>query len=145
MQFDLDASIYLIILALTTIFIATNCKILMNETFAERLRRLRKQKRLSQADVANLMEVHYAQVSRYERGETKPNTQAATKLAQALEVTVDYLMNGTEDDMMKQAGLDREIIARFKQVQHLDSEEKKTVLSLLDAFIAKKRIQDILR
>jgi len=116
----------------------------MNETFADRLKQLRKKKGLSQADVAKLIDVHYAQVSRYERGETKPNTQAATKLALALEVTVDYLMNGTEDDIMQQAGLDREIIARFKQLQDLSTEEKKTVLSLLDAYIAKKKIQEIL-
>ncbi|MGB3946929.1 MAG: hypothetical protein WBM13_03010 [Bacteroidia bacterium] len=46
---------------------------------------------------------------------------------------------------MKHYRLDKEIIARFKQVQELSKEDKKTVLSLFDAFIAKGKIQNILK
>ena len=49
------------------------------------------------------------------------------------------------DDATAEAGLDKEMISRFKQVQLLNKEEKKTVLSLLDAYIAKSRIQSILQ
>ena len=77
-------------------------------------------------------------------GETKPNAEAITKLAKTLDTTVDYLMNGTTDDVAENAGLEKEIISRFKEVQQLPSEEKQTVLSLLDAFIAKSRIKDLL-
>jgi len=91
-----------------------------------------------------MIEVHFTQVSRYERGETKPNAEAMTKMARALNTTVDYLMNGSTSELVESAGLDKELIDRFKQVQELGAEEKKTVLSLLDAFIAKSRIQDLL-
>ena len=84
------------------------------------------------------------ELTRYERGETKPNTEAMTKLAKALDTTVDYLMNGSTDDVAVEAGLDKELIGRFKQVKDLNPEDKKTVLSLLDAFIAKTRIQSIM-
>jgi len=117
----------------------------MNDTFAIRLKALRKKKGLSQAQLADLIEVHFAQVSRYERGETKPNADAMTKLAKTLNTTVDYLMNGTTDEQVKNSGLDKEIISRFKEVQLLDMEEKKVVLSLLDAFIAKNKIQGFLQ
>jgi len=66
------------------------------------------------------------------------------KLAKALDTTVDYLMSGTTDDVVQEAGLEKEMIARFKKVQELNTEDKKTVLSLLDAFIAKTKIQNIL-
>lgn len=117
----------------------------MDKTFPDRLKELRKAKNISQANLAKMIGIHFAQISRYERGETMPNAQAMTKLAQALNATVDYLMNGTSSDVVESAGLDKEIIDRFKQVQYLDSEEKKTVLSLLDAFIAKSRIQALLK
>jgi hypothetical protein len=42
------------------------------------------------------------------------------------------------------AGLDKEMIAKFKQVQLLNKDDKKTVLFLLDAYIAKGKIQNIL-
>ena len=113
-------------------------------TFADRLKDLRKGKNISQADLANSIQVHFTQVSRYERGETKPNAEAMTKLAKALDTTVDYLMNGSTDDVAVEAGLDKELIGRFKQVKDLNPEDKKTVLSLLDAFIAKTRIQSIM-
>lgn len=89
------------------------------------------------------MGVHFAQVSRYEHGETKPNAEAMTKLAQVLETSTDFLMNCTTDETAVSAGLDKEMISRFKQVQELNADDKKTVLYFLDAFIAKGKIQNI--
>jgi transcriptional regulator with XRE-family HTH domain len=114
-------------------------------SFADRLKELRKKKGISQAELADLIEVHFTQVSQYERGETKPNAEAMAKLARALDTTVDYLMSGTTDNLMQEVGLDKELVSRFKQVQDLPTEEKRTVLSLLDAFIAKTKIQGFLQ
>lgn len=113
-------------------------------TFSDRLKELRKKKGISQAELANLIEVHFTQVSRYERGDTKPNAEAMTRLAKALDTTVDFLMNGSTDDVAQEAGLDKEMISRFKAVQEFNSDDKKTVLSLLDAFIAKTKIQTLI-
>ena len=122
-----------------------NFTLMLNKTeFADRLKELRKQKGISQGDLAELIEVHFTQVSRYERGETKPNAEAMTKLAKALNTTVDFLMNGTADDVVKDAGLEKELISRFIEVQSLETDDKKTVLSLMDAYIAKTKIQNLL-
>ncbi len=128
--------------AIFGLFIAHKMK---NDAFAERIKELRKRKGLSQAELAEAMGVHFAQVSRYERGETKPNAEAMTKLAQVLETSTDFLMNGTTDETAVSAGLDKEMISRFKQVQELDADDKKTMLSFLDAFIAKGKIQNLLK
>ena len=128
--------------AIFGLFIAHKMK---NDAFAERIKELRKKKGLSQAELAEAMGVHFAQVSRYERGETKPNAEAMTKLAQVLETSTDFLMNGTTDETALSAGLDKEMISRFKQVQELDADDKKTMLSFLDAFIAKGKIQNLLK
>jgi len=112
-------------------------------TFAERLKELRKRKGLSQNELADAINVHFTQVSRYERGETKPNADAVTKLAKALDTTVDFLMNGTIDDIVNGAGLDKEMIYRFNQIKGFNIDDKKTVISLMDAFIAKTKIESI--
>ena len=112
--------------------------------FPARLKQLRKRRELSQAQLAERAGVHFTQISRYERGETKPASAAAASLARELQTTVDYLMAGTTDDAATAAGLERELVARLRQVQDLPAEEKRTVLSLLDAFVAKSRIQGIL-
>ena len=85
--------------------------------FADRLKELRKRKGISQGDLAELIEVHFTQVSRYERGETKPNAEAMTKLAKALDTSVDYLMNGTADDVVQDAGLEKEL----KIIGHMEN------------------------
>lgn len=112
--------------------------------FADRLKDLCKRKGISQGELAELIDVHFTQVSRYERGETKPNAEAMTRLAKALDTTVDFLINGTADDVVKDAGLGKELISRFKEVQDLEIEDKKTILSLMDAYIAKTKIQSLL-
>jgi hypothetical protein len=68
-----------------------------------------------------------------------------TQLDKALDTTVDFLMTGTADDIVKDAGLEKELISRFKEVQDLETEDKKTVLSLMDAYIAKTKIQTLLQ
>jgi hypothetical protein len=53
-------------------------------------------------------------------------------------------MNGTADDVVKDAVLEKELISRFIEVQSLETDDKKTVLSLMDAYIAKTKIQTLL-
>ena len=59
------------------------------------------------------------------------------------DTTVDYHISGTTSDIVEAAGLDKELISRLREVQNLPHEEKRTVLSLLDAFVAKSKIQQI--
>jgi len=56
----------------------------------------------------------------------------------------DYLMNGTADDVVQEARLEKELICRFKEVQGLDTEDNKSSLTLMDAFIVKTKIQTLL-
>lgn len=135
----------LFLLAFSAIFTPLIAYKMKKTVFADRIKELRKKKGLSQAELAEAMGVHFAQVSRYERGETKPNAEAMTKLAQVLETSTDFLMNGTTDETAISAGIDKEMISRFRQVQDLNADDKKTVLSFLDAFIAKGKIQNILK
>lgn len=66
-------------------------------------------------------------------------------MARALDTTVDFLMNGSTDDVIQDAGLDKELIARFQEVKDMAPEDKKTVLSLIDAYIAKGKLQAMLK
>lgn len=126
----------------------THLRLLMDiveaKDFPTRLKQLRKRKELSQNDLAELVGVHFTQISRYERAETKPGADAAASLARVLDTTVDFLMSGTTSDIVEAAGLDKELISRLREVQDLPQEEKRTVLSLLDAFVAKSKIQAML-
>lgn len=60
-------------------------------SLADRLKTIRTDKKLSQQQLAQLANVHYTNVGRYERGDAKPSADVLNRLAYALEVSPDYL------------------------------------------------------
>lgn len=59
---------------------------------ADRLRAVREQRHLSQQDLADRIGVHVKQIGRYESGANDPTGDVLKGIAQALEVSTDYLL-----------------------------------------------------
>ncbi|MFM7854924.1 MAG: helix-turn-helix domain-containing protein [Flammeovirgaceae bacterium] len=68
-------------------------------------------------------------IGRYERDEMKPSIEVAAKMAELLDVSLDYLVGKT--DVL----LDSKILNRITEIQKLNPDEQKTVFSFLDAFL----------
>jgi transcriptional regulator with XRE-family HTH domain len=109
--------------------------------FAERLKSLRKQRNLSQTELGELVDVHYTHIGRYERGSSRPAADTLNRLAQALGVSGDYLLEGANEQAAVARFEDRELLTQFQEIQQLSDEDKRVVKVLLDAFLAKKKIQ----
>ena len=56
--------------------------------------RLRKEKGLTQNDLGNRLNISFQAVSKWERGETLPDTAILLDLANVLETSVDLILNG---------------------------------------------------
>lgn len=70
--------------------------------FSERLKKLRKQAQLTQVDVAEKLEISQPAYASWERGVKKPTQENLVKIAQILNVSVDYLVGNsvkTEDEL----------------------------------------------
>ncbi|WP_434986245.1 helix-turn-helix domain-containing protein [Pseudomonas protegens] len=113
--------------------------------FAERLRSLRKQKNLSQTELGQLAELHYTHIGRYERGTSRPSVDTLKRLADALDVSSDYLLEGASDEAAKAKFEERELLRQFQEVEQIPEEDKKVVKTLLDAFLIKKHLQTLTR
>ena len=98
-------------------------------TFGNRLSEVRKEKKISQDALAKKIGQHGAVIGRYERDEVKPSIEIAARIAEALEVSLDYLVGST--DLL----LDKNIINRIQDIQKLDNENKKHLFALMDAFL----------
>jgi len=98
-------------------------------TFGKRLTEVRKEKKISQDALAKKVGVHGAVIGRYERDEVKPSIEVAAEIAEALEVSLDYLVGST--NLM----LDNTIINRIQDIQQLDSENRSHLFALMDAFL----------
>lgn len=109
--------------------------------FKDRLREARTAKGLSQSKLAKLVEVHVTNISRYERGENKPTSQVLSKLADALGVSADFLMSGTNDEVAQAALIDKKLLEQFKKVEDLPADKKLLIMEFLDAFLIKSDLQ----
>lgn len=69
-------------------------------TLAERIKNARIDKRYTQKDLANLMNVKSTTVSGWELGRNEPSIETLKKLANKLDVSFSYLA-GVEDDRDK--------------------------------------------
>lgn len=98
-------------------------------TLGQNIINLRKAKKLSQNDLGKLAGTSGDLIGRYERDEVKPSIEVAVKIANALEVSLDFLVGST--DLM----LDKSILKRIKEIQQLDSENKNHLYALMDAFL----------
>jgi len=68
-------------------------------TFGERLTQVRKRKSLSQAEVGKKIGINGDVYGRYERNEVKPTIEMAVKIAQALEVSLDFLTSNSDIEL----------------------------------------------
>lgn len=65
-------------------------------TFSKRLKELRKEKELTQKELAEKLGVGRTTISEYESGKIVPRQDGLVKLAEILDVTVDYLTGNHE-------------------------------------------------
>lgn len=107
-------------------------------SFGSRLLQARKKKGLSQEELAKHLGTKGPAIGRYERDEMKPSIEAATKMAQVLEVSLDWLVGVTD------AELDTATINRIQDITRLSQKDKELVFEFLDSFIANRKIKNAL-
>jgi transcriptional regulator with XRE-family HTH domain len=69
-------------------------------------------------------------IGKYERGEAIPSIDTAKKIADALEVSLDYLVGEGINSK-----LDKQALKRLQDLEHLDEDKKKTLYDLIDTYI----------
>ncbi len=104
-----------------------------------RIKSLRKQKRWSQKELAAKVDIRFQQLNKYESGLNMPPAEVLVALADALESTVDYLLTGNpaEDSPLGNSRL----FKRFQELELFDEDDRETVIKVIDAVIAKRRME----
>jgi len=69
-----------------------------------------------------------------------PSIEAAKKIAKAFGVSLDYLAGEATS-----AAFDRKTVERLQDIEKLEAGEREHVFTLLDAFLAKSKLQAILK
>lgn len=100
-----------------------------------RILELRKNKGWSQTELADAVGISYAQIGRYETKDAQPPAEVLKNIADALDTTVDYLLNGNTGDKASAALQDAELIRYFKEIETMPAEDKNALLRVIAAFI----------
>jgi transcriptional regulator with XRE-family HTH domain len=98
-------------------------------TFGENIAAARKKKGLSQEELAKRAGTIAVTIGRYERGEIKPSIDIAAKIAEILDVSLDYLV-GSADVVTEKS-----LVKKINEIQKLPEEDKNCVFKMIDAFL----------
>ena len=108
----------------------------------QRIKQLRTEKQFTQSDLSKLINITYVQIGRYEKGKSNPSSEVLQKLANALDTTTDFLMKGNTEQVQAQLS-DKELLKQFREVELLPERDKSIIKELIDAFITKRKIQQL--
>lgn len=106
----------------------------------EHYQKLLDEKGLKNADVSRATGVSNMTLSDWKRGKTNPKTETMQKLADYLEVSVDYLVNGKDKEisLQEQSDLwisirnDKELLNALEKYMKLSGKKKKHVIDTID-------------
>lgn len=91
---------------------------------------LRKERGLSRDTLGQRVGTSGAVIGRYEREEITPSVEIARKIADALEVSLDYLTGGTSVVLK-----DQKMLYRLELLEKLNKKERDTILHVVDSLL----------
>ncbi len=91
---------------------------------------LRQDKAWSQNDLARQADISHVMVGKYERGDAIPSLEVAKKIADAFEVSLDYLVGEGQN-----ASFDKKTLKRIQDLELLEESKRKTLFDLIDTYI----------
>jgi len=100
--------------------------ILIVMDFGDNMMLLRKKEKLSQAALGNLIGTSGDVVGRYERGDINPSIDVVVKIADALDISVDYLIGKSK------LQLDKEALKRLERISELSPQNKDFIYNMID-------------
>lgn len=106
-------------------------------TFGSRVTTMRKGKKISQSELGKIAGISGDIVGKYERDEMKPSIETATKLAAALDVSLDYLVGNGDLQVF-----DKGLLKRIEDLSAVPDDDRKGILFALDGLLrdAKARV-----
>jgi transcriptional regulator with XRE-family HTH domain len=108
---------------------------LESELPRERLARLRKERGWTQVELAERVGITQRLVSDYERGRLRLNADIVVRLANALEVATDELLqpNGQKHSLRRKPSL--RVLRRLEKIEKLPAHQQSTLLKTIDTFL----------
>ncbi len=100
-------------------------------SFPVQLIQLRKQRALTQQQLADAVGIHVNQIKRYEAGTTQPTLEVLIKFTKALHISLDTLVFGDVPE------LDDRLRRQLEAIKELEGNDKMIIQEVLEGLIFK--------
>jgi transcriptional regulator with XRE-family HTH domain len=111
----------------------------------QKIRMLRKKKGLSQGELAAAIDMNPSHISRLETGKYQPSVDALQRLATALDVTPDFLLNGDDTTSPEVQIQNKSLIERIRLIETLDEADQQALIQVIDSMLTKQRMKQLLQ
>jgi transcriptional regulator with XRE-family HTH domain len=114
-------------------------------SLAKKITHLRKERDLTQKELAKSIGVHFSHMSRYERGISLPSIDVVKKIAQVFSVSTDYLLLDNEQVRPATTISDPELLTLFEAVSQMPEQEQAAIKIVLGSMVVKHQIEQLLK
>jgi len=111
-----------------------NISIKENETIGQRLARLRKDKGLTQKELAEKLSVTRSSIAAYERDSHNLNAKLIIKITKVLKISSDEIL-GLKGTINHNGKPSLRFIKRINKIEKLPSSKQKALLTTIDNFL----------
>ena len=117
---------------------------ILSKDFPKKLKNLRKSRGWSQGQLAQKIGADLQRISKYERGVMWPTMELMVRIAKTFEISVDYLIRDEGNAAIGKIK-NQTLLHQIEEVNNLPDEELQTVISFLDAFIKRKKLEELIQ
>ena len=115
----------------------------LRKNFGIRIKELRKNKKWTQKELANKIDVRFPQLNKYECGLHTPPMDKLVKLSEVFDTTIDYLLTGNRTEERPLHNL--RLLERLQELEEFASDDQETVIKLIDAMIVKNKVEGAIK
>lgn len=110
------------------------------DSFGKKMKECREAKKVSQNELAKLIDAHHSIIGKYERDEVKPSIDVVKKIAEVLNTTVGYLLGESTD---VNAFKDPSMLKRINDIMSFPKEDQEHIIYAIDAMIKAAKLKAI--
>ena len=112
-------------------------------SFAQQLRVFRSARKLTQARLAELLEISPRVYNRWEQGTAVPHFETILKIADILKVSLDELA-GRKEPSGEILVHNHKLQSLCRQIDHLSDEDQKALVILMDSLVKRSQMAKLL-
>ena len=110
--------------------------------FGDILKKLRKDKNLTQDELAQKINNSRSNIANYENGKNMPSVEVLQKLSELFDVSTDYLLGKSDKKNPEKVDIDNIDIAFASGIKGLNKENQEIAKNIIEGLLAKQKNEE---